>query len=112
LPFSAIARKIANAQKGKRLLLLTVQDYKAQPQEQLLSAQLVEAYATSENNPKYCTGCTCSKVYVYTIIDIRPRQDRKESFDIRLHKHLKYTKKTITEIKKEQEQEQKEKQVA
>jgi hypothetical protein len=50
------------------LPLKILQDYKAQPQEQLLSEQLVEAYATSENNPKYYTGCTCSKVYVYIII--------------------------------------------
>lgn len=80
------------------------QEYKSTPELPLLSEQLEEQYQLSENNPKYCLSCTSAKKYVYTVIDIRPRQERKEPFDALKHNHLKYTKNTFEGFKKEQEQ--------
>jgi len=66
------------------------QEYKSKPEDTNLSQQIEEEYQTSENNPKYCAACTCAKVYIYTLLDIRPKNDRKETFDIQKHEHLIY----------------------
>jgi len=68
------------------------QEYKSEPQETKLSEQIEIEYQTSEKNPKYCTSCTCAKIYIHTIIDKRLKQERKEPFDINKHKHLIFSK--------------------
>lgn len=74
------------------------QEYKSKPGELNLSEQVEEEYQTGENNPKYCAACTCAKVYVNTLLDRRPKNERTGLFDIQKHDHLIY-KKLIIEKK-------------
>lgn len=67
------------------------QQYRA-TEETKLSESIEVEYKTDDKNPKYCSACTCAKVYVYTLIDIRPKPERNEPFDIKRHKHLIYKK--------------------
>jgi len=67
-------------------------EYKSKPEEEKLSEILTEEYKTAENNPKYCANCACTKIYNHTLIDIRPKQQRTEVFDIQKHKHIIYIK--------------------
>lgn len=73
------------------------QEYKSKPEETDLSQQIEEEYQTSENNPKYCAACTCAKVYIHTLLDQRPKNERNEVFDINRHNHLIYRKISIVE---------------
>jgi len=68
------------------------EQYKTKEEAKALSQELTEEYQQNENNPKYCKGCTCAKVYVETLIDTRPKQQRRETFDINKHEHLIYIK--------------------
>ena len=63
-------------------------EYKVGKIETPQLSEIIEAeYETSEKNPKYCTACTQAKVYVHTLLDKRPKQERTEAFDIEKHKH-------------------------
>jgi len=66
-------------------------EYKATDEEKL-SEIIEQEYETSSNNPKYCSSCTRSKIYVYTLLDLRKKYDRNEPFDIEKHKHDIYKK--------------------
>jgi len=66
------------------------QEYKIPQEEKPLSEELTTDYQTNEKNPKYCSSCTCAKIYVYTIIDIRFKSERIEAFDIHKHKSIIY----------------------
>ncbi len=67
------------------------EEYKIKEEaEQLLSETIEKEYQTSENNPKYCIACTRAKVYVYTLIDMRKKNDRTEAFDIKKHNYKFY----------------------
>ena len=68
------------------------QQYKAIQEEKPLSVQLMDEYQISDKNPKYCVGCTCAKEYINTVIDIRPKSQSHEPFDIAKHQHLVYKK--------------------
>ena len=68
------------------------QEYKAPITEEKLSETIEQEYQTSQNNPKYCSACTCEKVYVYTLLDIRPKAERNQAFDIEKHEHVIYKK--------------------
>lgn len=61
-------------------------------QTEQLSEAIELEYETSENNPKYCISCTRKKVYVYTLLDKRPKTERTEVFDIEKHSHEIYKK--------------------
>jgi len=83
------------------------QEYKPVAQTEVLSEQLTEDYQKSENNPKYCSSCTCAKEYVYTLLDRRNKKDRNEPFDIIKHKHLIYKRININDSAKEINKERK-----
>lgn len=70
------------------------EEYRAIENEQLLET-IEKEYETSENNPKFCTACTCAKVYVNTLLDKRIKSERTEPFDIEKHSHIFYEKATI-----------------
>ncbi len=82
------------------------QEYKSQEPVEELSEQLFQKYLTSENNPKYCSACTCAKTYVYTILDIRPKSQRNEPFDIQKHAHLTFERQTDDELIQAKKQKQ------
>ncbi len=68
------------------------QEYKTPLAEEDIFEQMDMEYQENQNNPKYCGDCQCEKVYLHTLIDIRPKKERTEKFDIQKHKHLIYNK--------------------
>ncbi len=64
------------------------QQYKSEPIEKNLSETIENEYQTSEKNPKYCAACTAAKIFVYRLLDTRPKRERIEPFDIEKHSHL------------------------
>ena len=39
-------------------------------------------------NPLYCKECGCEKEYIYTIVDLRLRDNRREKFNSNKHRHM------------------------
>ena len=58
------------------------------PEECFCKTNENDIFEKDIENPKECKNCSKDKKYIYTIFDLRKRNERTSIFDMSLHKHI------------------------